>query len=72
MLPPAWVNWLRRASARQDNLERLRRENLLGKASRSRVEDILSIFRQRYLSEESVTEARTDHRLCFPGVERFG
>src|SRR5438309_8712766 len=38
-----------------DNVERLRRENVFGKASRSRVEDILAIFRQRFLGEESVT-----------------
>ena len=30
----------------QSNLDRVRRDNLLGKASRSRVEDILAIFRQ--------------------------
>ena len=41
----------------QDNLQRIRRENRFGKASRSRVEDILAIFRQRYLTEESVTRA---------------
>jgi hypothetical protein len=40
-----------------DNLSRVRRENVFGKASRSRVEDILGIFRQRYLSEASVTRA---------------
>lgn len=40
-----------------DNLSRVRRENVFGKASRSRVEDILGIFRQRYLSEQSVTKA---------------
>ena len=40
-----------------ENLERIRRENLLGKSSRSRVDDILSIFRQRYLADESVTQA---------------
>lgn len=39
------------------NLDRFRRENLFGKASRSRVEDILAIFRQRYLTSESVTKA---------------
>ena len=38
-------------------LSRVRRENIFGKASRSRVEDILGIFRQRYLSEMSVTKA---------------
>ena len=41
----------------QENLDRIRRENVFGKASRSRVEDILAIFRQRYLVEEEVTEA---------------
>jgi hypothetical protein len=40
-----------------ENLSRVRRENVFGKASRSRVEDILGIFRQRYLSEQSVTKA---------------
>ena len=30
-----------------ENLNRLRRENVFGKASRSRVEAILAIFRQR-------------------------
>jgi len=48
--------WDTVASA-QENLDRLHRENVLGKASRSRVEDILAIFRQRYLAEESVTRA---------------
>ncbi len=41
----------------RDNLERLRRENLFAKASRSRVDDILAIFRQRYLLEDQVTRA---------------
>jgi hypothetical protein len=41
----------------QANLDRLRRENVLGKVSRSRVEDVLAIFRQRFLGEESVTKA---------------
>ena len=41
----------------QENLRRFREENLFGKASRSRVEDILGIFRQRYLTEEAVTKA---------------
>src|ERR1035441_4379214 len=40
-----------------ENLSRVRRENIFGKASRSRVEDILGIFRQRYLNETSVTKA---------------
>ena len=41
----------------QTNLQRLQRENVFGKASRSRVEDIVAIFRQRYLTEPSVTRA---------------
>jgi Putative inner membrane protein (DUF1819) len=41
----------------QANLDRFRRENVFGKASRSRVEDVLAIFRQRFLGEESVTKA---------------
>jgi len=40
-----------------ENLRRVRRQNLLGKTSRSRTEDILAIFRQRYLGEESVAKA---------------
>ncbi len=40
-----------------ENLQRVRRQNLLGKASRSRLKDILAIFRQRYLAEETVALA---------------
>ncbi len=40
-----------------ENISRVQRDNIFGKASRSRVEAILAIFRQRYLSEESVTKA---------------
>jgi Putative inner membrane protein (DUF1819) len=40
-----------------ENLNQARRDNVFGKASRSRVEDILAIFRQRYLTEQSVTKA---------------
>ncbi len=36
-----------------DNLQRMRHQNLLGKTSRSRAEDILAIFRQRYLAEDT-------------------
>jgi Putative inner membrane protein (DUF1819) len=50
------AHWDLKASV-QENLQRIRHENLFGKASRSRVEDILAIFRQRYLFEESVTRA---------------
>lgn len=44
-------------SSLEDNLKRVRQQNVFGKASRSRVEDILGIFRQRYLTESSVTKA---------------
>src|SRR5439155_16768557 len=40
-----------------ENISRVHRDNVFGKASRSRVEDILAIFRQRYFTEESVTKA---------------
>ena len=40
-----------------ENLRRIQRENIFGKASRSRVEDILVIFRQRYLVDAAVTKA---------------
>ncbi len=39
------------------NLERIRRENVFGKTSRSRVEDILAIFRQRYLGNPDLLAA---------------
>lgn len=40
-----------------ENLDRIRRENVFAKASRSRVEDILAVFRQRYLVEADVVNA---------------
>lgn len=40
-----------------ENLRKIRYHNLLGKTSRSRAEDILAIFRQRYLYDESVAKA---------------
>ena len=56
------------ASSVSDNIQRIHRENLFGKASRSRVEDILTIFRQRYLREPSVTNALvTLNRARLPG-----
>lgn len=39
------------------NLRRTQHENLFGKASRSRVDDIIAVFRQRYLTEAPVTRA---------------
>ena len=40
-----------------ENIDRVQRDNVFGKASRSRIEDILAIFRQRYLTEQPVTRA---------------
>lgn len=45
------------AAALHENLDRIRRENVFAKASRSRVEDILAVFRQRYLVEADVVKA---------------
>jgi hypothetical protein len=45
------------ATTDSENLARIRRENVFGKASRSRVEDILAVFRQRYLADEEVVKA---------------
>lgn len=50
------VNWDVSQSIEQ-NLDRFRRDNIFGKATRARVEDILIIFQQRYLVSESVTRA---------------
>jgi hypothetical protein len=41
----------------EENVSRAQRDNVFGKASRSRVEAILAIFRQGYLTEKSVTKA---------------
>lgn len=41
----------------QANLNRVRQENLFGKASRARVEDILLVFRQRYLEDPGILKA---------------
>jgi hypothetical protein len=40
-----------------ENLDRISRENVFAKASRSRVKDILVVFRQRYLVEADVVKA---------------
>jgi len=50
------ANWDDSASI-QDNFNNFCQKNILGKASRSRVEDILRIFRKRYLNESQVTKA---------------
>jgi len=41
----------------QSNLDKVRQYNLFGKASRSRAEDILSVFKQRYLKDPDVLGA---------------
>ncbi len=41
----------------EDNLSRIRGQNVLGKASRSRVEDILPVLKQRYLREPQAVVA---------------
>jgi hypothetical protein len=40
-----------------ENIDRARRENIFGKASRKRVQDILLIFRQRYFDDADVGTA---------------
>jgi len=47
----------RLADTVEANLERVRRENLLGKSSRARLTDVLTIFRQRYFDDPEVGEA---------------
>lgn len=51
------LNYWSPALSTAENIQRFRYENLFGKASRSRVEDILAIFRQRYLVDDQVTQA---------------
>jgi hypothetical protein len=56
------------------NLSRLRHENAFGKASRSRVEDMLAIFRQRYLTEADVIKALVvlvQRRLSAASLDRI-
>ena len=58
----------------QNNLERMRRENVFGKASRSRVEDVLAIFRQRFMREKAVTSALValvNHRFPTASLDRI-
>jgi len=62
------------AASVEDNLGRIRRENVFGKASRSRVEDILAVFRQRYLADEAVLKALVvlvRRRLPAAGLDRI-
>src|SRR6266568_5446833 len=50
------ANWDEALSG-AENLASFRRENIFGKASRSRIEDMLAIFRQRYVASAPVTKA---------------
>jgi hypothetical protein len=62
------------ATSVKENIERIRRENLFGKASRSRVEDVLAIFRQRYLGEGGVTKSLVvlvQRRLSAAALDRI-
>ncbi len=45
------------SSSLTENLTRLRRDNPFGKTSRSRIEDILPIFRERYLASDDKLRA---------------
>jgi len=49
-------HWDAEASV-DENINRAQRNNFFGKTSRSRVQDILAIFRKRYLVDESVSKA---------------
>src|SRR3989442_11540573 len=58
----------------QENVNRLRRENAFGKASRSRVEDVLAIFRHRYLTHTPVTNPLAglgQHRFPAASLDRI-
>lgn len=50
------ANWDTNASVSQ-NINHLQTSNLFGKASRSRIEDILAVFRQRYLESSDLVKA---------------
>src|SRR5688572_21684970 len=49
-------NWDVGASL-SDNLSRIHETNLLGKASRSRVSDVLAAFRRRYFGDPQLLQA---------------
>ena len=50
------ANWDSNANVSQ-NINNLQMSNLFGKASRSRIEDILAVFRQRYLGSSDLIKA---------------
>jgi hypothetical protein len=68
-----FANWDASQSV-TENLQRLQRENLFGKASRSRIKDILAIFRQRYLRDAANTKALArlvENRFPKPALDRI-
>lgn len=60
------LRWDREQST-ADNLASIKRDNTFGKASRSRIDDILRIFKRRYLSDDTSVRALT--RLVNEDVE---
>lgn len=67
------AHWNNSQSTEQ-NLARLQRENVFGKASRSRISDVLAIFRQRYLREKEVARALSllvHNRLPKPSLDKI-
>jgi hypothetical protein len=48
----------------KENIDRVRRDNLLGKSSRSRVDDVLAVLRQRYLGDPAIVKALTYMVKC--------
>ncbi len=68
-----FANWCESQSV-TENLQRLQRENVFGKASRSRIKDILAIFRQRYLGDKATTKALSrvvENRLPKAALDRI-
>jgi hypothetical protein len=60
------AHWNESKSA-TENLDVLKRENIFGKASRSRARDVLAIFDRRYLRDEAVTRSLVQlERNVFP------
>jgi hypothetical protein len=67
------AHWNNSQSTEQ-NLAQLQRENVFGKASRSRIADVLAIFRQRYLREKEVARALSllvHNRMPKPALDRI-
>jgi len=57
-----------------ENKNRFKRNNIFGKSSRSRTDDILAIFKQRYMGHLSITKALallTKSRMSETSIERI-